>query len=585
MSEKYKISFINQKLTIEAEEGTTISKSCEMAGFPLDLVCNGRGTCGKCKVTIEKNNEKSIVLACTTKIKSDLNIYLNLSDYNRKANILETNTIDDSYEFKPSVTKIYVDIKNIKKENSGEYLRGCDLNILKKFSDLIHQHDCKGITFIMFENYIIDMQLNDTTAYLYGAAVDIGTTSVVVYIYDLNTGKSLKTYSNLNMQISFGADVISRIYYADNKTGLDELTSKIIQTINNMVNKADFELSYFKDNLYNIVLCGNSTMQHLLFNLRPDSLGVSPFVNIINDYIECWGSDLSINCANRCKIVFLPLLGGFVGGDTTSVLLTVESDDKDKLIIDLGTNGEIAVGNMNRYIVASTACGPAFEGGSIECGMRGSNGAIQNFKIEDDKVRIRVIGDTYPIGICGSGIIDITCELLRENIIDNTGRMATKEEFVSKRPESELCENLTPINGINSFVIFSHDDRKVYITQKDIRQVQLAKSSIYSGCTSLIEAYGTRLEDLDEIVIAGAFGNYIDVDNAISIGLLPSIDKSKITSIGNGAGKGVCMHLLNKDMKKKCDEIVKNSVHYELANDQKFTDGYIMNMNFHTKKY
>jgi len=580
MMKKYELDFINQNLSIEVDEGTTISKACEMAGYPLDLVCNGRGTCGKCKVTIEDNNENSIVLSCVTKVKSNLKIHLNEENYIHKANILETSNIDHETLFKPSLKKMYIDIKSIKNTDNG-YLENCDLYVLKKFSNLIYEKGCKGITFISYENEIIDVQLNDTTSHLYGVSIDIGTTSVVLHVYNLITGELLNTYSSLNMQISMGADVISRIMYAQSsKTGLFELNQKIIKTINNLLDKACLDLTKFKDNLYNIVLCGNSTMQHLLFNLRPDSLGSSPFASITKDYISCFSEELQINANNRCKIIFLPLLGGFVGADTTSVLLTVENDNKNKLIIDLGTNGEIAVGNINKYLVSSTACGPALEGGSIECGMRGIFGAIEKCKIENDDVMLKVIGDAKPLGICGSGIIDIIAELLKTNIIDATGRMLTKEEFIDIKPESKLCAKLVKINDINCFIIYSDDESKVYLSQKDIRQIQLAKSSIYSGCMILMKVFNLSLDEIDEIIISGAFGNYIDVDNAMYIGLLPSVDKSKLNNIGNGAGKGVSLYLLNNEMKYKCDEIVKNTKHYELANDVSFVDEYIKNMNF-----
>lgn len=580
MMKKYMINFINQNLNIEVEEGTTIAKACEIAGYPLDLVCNGRGTCGKCKIAIEENNEKSIVLSCVTLVKNNLIIYLDEKNYNHKANILETSNINGEASFNPSIKKTYLDIKSIKKTANG-YLDRCDIYILKKFSNFIYEEKCKGITFVNYEDEIIDVQLNDTTEYLYGVSIDIGTTSVVLYVYSLNTGELLKTYSSLNMQISMGADVISRIMYAQSsKTGLFELNQKIINTINNMLIKVDLDLFEFKENLYNIVLCGNSTMQHLLFNLRPDSLGSSPFSSITNNYIECFSEELKINANLRCKIIFLPLLGGFVGADTTSVLLTVENDNKNNLIIDLGTNGEIAVGNINKYLVTSTACGPALEGGSIECGMRGTFGAIEKCKIKNDEVMLKIIGDTKPFGICGSGIIDIIAELLKVDIIDKTGRMIEKEEFIKIRPESKLCDRLVKINDINCFVIYNNDESKVYISQKDIRQIQLAKSSIYSSCMILIEAFKLSLDEIDEIIISGAFGNYIDVDNAMYVGLLPSVNKSIISNIGNGAGKGVSLYLLNKDMKNKCDEVVKNTVHYELANDEKFVDTYIRNMNF-----
>jgi len=585
---KYSINFINQNINILVDEGITIAKACEMAGFPLDLVCNGRGICGKCKVAIEDKYGKSTVLACASKIRGDIIIYLNNENYSYKANILEnSNEENDIAQLNPSLSKYFIDIRSIKK-TENEYLKKCDLYVLKKFSNLIYEKDCEGITYIDYENQIIDVQSNDTTKYLYGVSVDIGTTTVVLYIFDLNTGEKLKTYSNFNMQISMGADVISRIMYSKNyDNGLKELNEKIINTINIMLNKANLELPEFKNNLYNMVLCGNGTMQHLFFNLRPDGLGMSPFVNITKDYIECFGKEISLNCPDRCKVVFLPLLGGFVGSDTTSVLLTIPDDNKNRLIIDLGTNGEIAVGNIDGYFVASTACGPALEGGNIECGMRGTSGAIEGCKIEQDNVVLKIIGNVEPKGICGSGIIDAVAQLLKENIIDNTGRLVTKEEYLMIKPHSKLRDRLVKINEINCFVISCSNNEMIYISQKDIRQIQLAKSSIYSGCMSLIEAnnLNLNLNKVDEIVLSGAFGNYIDVDNAIYIGLIPNVNKFKIKNIGNGAGKGVSIFILDKEIKNKCDKIINNTTHYELANDGVFAELYVDNMNFSPLKY
>jgi len=575
---KYDVDFVNQNLIFMVDEDTTVAKACEAAGFPLDLVCNGKGTCGKCKVEVEIDDEKSIILACKTKISSAVRIYITENDYQKRANILESN-FDENYKLNPSVKKTYKDKKSIKKETEGEFLKNCDLHVLKKFSAMINQKECKGITFVRHENKIIDVQLNDTTAYLYGAAIDIGTTTVVLYIYDLNTGKLLNAYSDLNGQISMGADVISRISYGSSENGTKELNGKIINTLNNMVQRAEIEIPFLNENLYNIILCGNSTMQHLFFGLRPDNLGVSPFTSITKGYIECCGEDVSLKCAERCKVIFLPLLGGFVGSDTTAVLMTVEEDNKNKLIIDLGTNGEIAAGNIDNYYVASTACGPALEGGSIECGMRGTVGALEKFKITNGELSSKVIGGNEPIGICGSGIIDVTAELLRYSIIDSTGRLITRDEMAKIKPGSELSKNLETVDGINRFVIYRSNDNNVYITQKDIRQIQLAKSSIYTGCMTILNAYGKNLEEIDEVIVAGAFGNYIDAENAVFIGLFPNA-LSKIKSVGNGAGKGASMFLLDEDMRKKCDKIAANSTHYELANDQDFTEEYINNMNF-----
>jgi uncharacterized 2Fe-2S/4Fe-4S cluster protein (DUF4445 family) len=489
--------------------------------------------------------------------------------------------IEDKFDFDPSLKKTYVDIKELKKQHE-EFIRGCDLKTLRKFSSMINEKGIKGITFVQYEDKIIDVQKNDTREFLYGTAVDIGTTTVVMYIYDMKTGKLIKSYSDINSQSSLGADVISRIFKASSTDGIEELSGKIIYTLNNLVDKANIELPFFADNMYNVILCGNSAMQHLFFKLRPDRLGTSPFTSITKDYVECFGEDIDLNCQDRCKIIFLPLLGGFVGGDTTAVLLSAGNKDSFKLIVDLGTNGEIAAGSKDKYLFASTACGPALEGGNIKFGMRGTIGAVEHFKIENDVCVLKVIGDAEPEGICGSGIIDITAEMLKNNIIDNTGRMLTSNEYKELNTESSLFKNLRTIDGENCFIIYENNEKsekKIYITQKDIRQVQLAKSAIYSGCMAVLKAIGKNVEDVEEAMVAGAFGSYINIHNALYMGLLPH-GLPEIKSIGNGAGKGVSMFLLDRKMRKICNNITSGTSHYELADDNYFSGEYIKSINF-----
>lgn len=572
----YNVSFINQNLEMKVEENTTVAMACQEAGFPLDLVCGGRGTCGKCRVDVETTEGMSSVLACRTKITSDITIYILEDDFSKKPKILSH--ADEDFRFNPSLKKTYVEIKEIKKRKN-EFLSGSSLHVLRKFSGMLNQKGLKGITFVEYGNEVIDVQEGDTSEYLYGAAVDIGTTTVVMYIYDMNTGKLLKTGSGLNAQVSSGADVISRISSGSSREGLIDLNGKIIYTLNNLADNAKIDVPHLDENLYNIVLCGNSTMQHLALGLRPDRLGLSPFTSITRDFVECFGYETGISCPERCRVVFLPLLGGFVGADTTAVLLAAGDSEKQRLIVDMGTNGEIAVGSGDGWYVASTACGPALEGGSIRCGMRGTTGAVEKFEITDEKIMIKVIGDTVPSGICGSGIIDVTAELLRNGIIDSTGRMLDSSEYSEKKPGSDLSSCLRYIDGINSFVIYENGENSVYINQKDIRQVQLAKSSICSGCLALLKLMSMEAAEIDEALVAGAFGNYINLENARYIGLLPK-GLPGIRSMGNGAGKGTAMFLLDRDLRKKCRKIIQNTTHYELADDNYYAGIYMENMNF-----
>ncbi len=574
---KYNVNFINQNIKVSAAEGTILADICKDADISLNMMCGGRGTCGKCAVEIEEGGKRASVLACNTRLNGNINIYLQ-DEHSKNISILESMN-DFRFTLNPLLKKTYKSMEVLNTEGWNEILKNCPIDVLRDFSQLINVRDSEGITFVGYDDEVIDVQPGDTSEVLYGAAVDIGTTTVVMYVYDMRVGKSLGIYSGINSQCSLGADVISRISHAGSNEGLEELHEKIIFTLNNLLQIAEAEIPKLRDNLYNIVLCGNSTMQHLFLKLKPDSLGKSPFMSIAKGYVELSGKDAVLNCATRCRIVFLPILGGFVGADTTAVLMTLDEDNKERLIIDLGTNGEIAAGSGNTYCTASAACGPALEGGNIVCGMRGIEGAVERIEIYSNGVSISTIGGGTPSGICGSGIVDAVAGLLRNNIIDSTGRMYSRDEYRQMNPYSKIGDYLTEIDGINSFVIYEDKDRTIYVNQKDIRQIQLAKSSIYSGYAALLSVCGKDARNIDEVLVAGAFGNYIDIENAVYIGLLPG-PASKIRAIGNGAGKGASMFLLDKSMRKKCDKIAENSTHMELADNIIFAHGFIDNMNF-----
>ena len=577
---KYEVIFINQNKKVTVNENTFLSDALRQEGIELDMVCGGTGTCGKCMVMVRKNGEMQKLRACQTKIQENIEIYLEPDKIKPELNILKAAEVGQDDPMNMLVKKRYVQKSDIPVEDYGQYLKSCEIEVLRKFSKYLNDDSLGGITFIESGRQIVDVQPNSSEKILYGAAIDIGTTSVVVYIYDMNRDICIETLSAMNKQISYGADVISRINYCiENNRGAETLHEKIIATINTLLQTASCKITDLMENLYTMIVCGNSVMQHFFLGLSPDRLGMLPFASITKETFECRAEDLKLYAAPKCKVVFLPLIGGYVGADTTSVLLQVPKDDKVRLIIDLGTNGEIAVGNSNRYIVSSTACGPALEGGNIKDGIRACAGAIEKVKIEND-VSVVTIGERTPIGICGSGIIDTISELLRNGIIDYTGRMLSRDEYEKISQNTNILMRLTKIEGINSFVLYEDQENQVIITQKDIRQIQLAKSAIYAGSMSLMELYGININSIEEILLSGAFGNYINVDNAVKIGLIPAAGNIRIRQLGNGAGMGVKMYLRNKDMEQECDRIIKNAEHCDLSTTSVFMEHYIQNMNF-----
>lgn len=573
--------------SIAVETGITVAEACALVGFPQNLVCGGKGTCKKCLVTIRENDLVSEVLGCQHIVSEYMSILI--SKETALSQILET-TDNDELSFNPKTRIVSIPFSQLKTEMCSYDLetirKVLDLpvtmsaiNVLQKSTEVFHQKNFSFMNFVLFENEIIDLIPSNEELNAYGVAFDIGTTSVVGYLYDLTNGVLIHQYSSLNKQISFGGDVISRIDYASTSPEqLNNIHHAIIETVNNILSNLFYESKIAADTVYDCVFCGNSTMAHLFLGLNPLHLGLSPFTGITKDTVIVNAKELNINISPFGKITFLPLLGGFVGADTTAVLLGLPKDDAYRLMIDLGTNGEIAVGNHNKYFVASTACGPALEGAGIHMGMRGTTGAIEKITMVDNEIQCHVIGNAPPLGFCGSGIIDAIAFLFREKLIYDRGHFIKSEDL-----DNHPLKDRFGIDETNQryFIFVRHTDnpngKEMIITQKDVRQVQLAKAAIFTGCCLLTEKFGIKGKDLKEIALAGAFGNYIDIENAQFIGLLPKIDGVPIRSIGNGAGTGSQLFLLSQDEAKRCEAIPKITTHIELATDPNFSHLYMQN--------
>lgn len=582
-----RVSFSLLDRSINIEAGKTVADACSDVGFPQNLVCGGKGTCKKCLVTIRENGLTKEVLGCQHPVSQDMDILI--SKESAISQILET-TEHKQFNVNPKTKVLTLPLTELKTEMCSydlETLREKtqlpltmpSLSLLRKASEAYHSKKIKNLHLILFNNEIIDMQTGDDDFKAYGVAFDIGTTSVVGYLYDLTTGVLINQYSSLNKQISFGGDVISRIDYASgSQEKMDKIHNAIIETINTILSNLFYESNIQSDAVYDCVFCGNSTMAHLFLGLNPLHLGMSPFTGVSRDLIVLSASELKINMNPLGKVTFLPLLGGFVGADTTAVLLGLPKDSVYRLMIDLGTNGEIAVGNHERYFVASTACGPALEGAGIHMGMRGTTGAIEKITLENEEIKCQVIGNAPPMGFCGSGIIDAITFLYKEKLIYDKGNFI-KGDDLEDHPFKDRFK--VDENGQRYFVFVRHEDnpngKEMIITQKDVRQVQLAKAAIYTGCYLLTEKYGIKGSDLKEIVLAGAFGNYINVENAQLIGLLPKIEGVPIRSIGNGAGTGAQLFLLSSDEATHCEQIPKVTTHIELATDPNFSHLYTQN--------
>ena len=490
----FKVFFKNENKTIEVEEGTTILEAEIKLGFTPDAPCGGKGVCGKCRCMIKNNTES--VLACQYKIHEDIDVILP----EETKHLLLEEGLSRKIELRPAI-------------------------------------ECPK-----------DKEI-------YAAAFDIGTTSVVCYILSLKDGTEKAKASMLNPQCEYGADVISRADYAINN-GVQELTDCIRKALNELISEACDEAGISSEDIYVASIVGNTCMHHLYMGIDPKPLVIAPYNAVIKDELELKPEETGLQINKDGKLFILPNIAGFVGADTSGVLLATAFDEKEKLtlVIDIGTNGEMALGTKGKFYVCSTAAGPAFEGAKIECGMRGREGAIEHVSLnENGDLVCKVIGDKESEGICGSGLLDAIAVLLKKGVIDESGRMECEKFY--------LTEN-------------------VYLSQKDIREVQLAKSAICTGIMMLAEKLGVEVDDIEEVLLAGAFGNYMDPDSACAIGLIPKELRSKIIMIGNAAGEGAKLAVLSYPEFLRAQSIAAKADFVELASESKFQDMFVDNLEF-----
>ena len=401
-----------------------------------------------------------------------------------------------------------------------------------------------------------------------GIAVDIGTTTVVAYLYDLKTAECLGVQSSINPQVTLGVDVISRIKFCgDFEDGLSKMQDAIKTKLNFLFDKLCSESKIAKEDVMHVAVTGNTTMLHLLAGISPVTMGFSPFTpaSVFGNTVSA--SDIGID-APGADVYLVPCISSFVGGDITSAILAsgMFTGGEMCLLMDIGTNGEVALGNKNGLWVTSTAAGPAFEGAEIERGMAGVPGAVNSVFIREGNIGYTVLGGGSPAGICGSGILDLAAIAVQTGLMDETGRILTVDEAPAGA-ERYLRE----LDGGNAVYV----DESVYLTQKDIRHIQTAKAAMAAGVLALAKSAGIGLADITTVFIAGGFGNYMDRSSAVTIGLIDRQLEEKIKFIGNAAGSGAIMALLNDAYKQDSQKIADIGSHVELGGDAYFMEKYV----------
>lgn len=495
--EQYTVSFIEEGRSLRVEKGTTILEAEIAAGLVPDAPCGGRGKCGKCRVLADGEE----VLACRTKIEKDC-------------------------EVRPV---------------SGEKARTRILN-----EGLFRQTICQpGSLPAQVERPLL-------------AAVDLGSTTVVAYLMDGKSGVLLGSRSILNPQRQYGADVVMRCSYVL-EHGPEALSACVREAVDRLLGETASEAGRGKEDIVKIVMAGNSCMHHLFLELPVDTLVRAPYVPKIKEKVEKRAADCGIHVWKEAKLIWLPNIGGFVGADTTACMLAAEFDKREELtlMVDIGTNGEMILGNRDGYTVCSTAAGPAFEGAKIACGMRGSDGAIDHVYLKDGKVEFHVIGEGAPAGICGSGLLDAADCLLQTGWITEDGYM--KEPW--------------------------HFSPEVSLIQKDVRELQLAKAAIAAGVQLLCRKRGCAVSDIQTLLLAGAFGNYLDPDSACGIGLLPGILRERIVPVGNAAGAGARLAALSEEEFRRAEKMAEKAEFLELASEADFMDVYVDEMTYAKEEF
>jgi len=601
---KVTVKYGTKTMVFDAAPNENLLSLLKRNNISIPSICGGRQFCGKCKVEILNGpetlnrytaeeldslsyleREMGYHLACAVEITEDIEVQV--VSMEEEARIM-TDSIATSSDLEPDVHKYHLmlekpdlsdqrsDLKRI--EDALDIDITASKEVLQVLPRVLRDNDF-DVTVALIEDELVSVEAKNNTASKYGIAVDIGTTTVVGFLMDMNTGVQLDVYSFLNPQRAYGADVISRIDHTiKNPEGLEELGDMIICGINDMVAVLAERNGLSRDNIYEMTLAGNTVMIHLFLKIPVKYIATSPFTPVLTKRyaVKAGEIDVSINPGGR--IYVMPCVAAYVGADTVASIMACGMAERAdiSLMMDIGTNGEIALGNRDAIYACSTAAGPAFEGAHIRNGMGGVKGAINKIRISDD-IEFTTIGGAEPIGICGSGLVDAVSEMLRVGIIDESGRIKTREELDGTLYADKIIE----IDGKPALLIAHMDNGdSIAICQKDIRELQLAKAAMAAGVQVLMKEANISIEQIENVYLAGGFGNYIDYDSACNIGLLPSALRSKMTGIGNGAGAGAKMCLLSKRYANESD-IIKSKVHYiELSARKDFQDAFIEMMMF-----
>ena len=582
----------------EFKQGSNLLNIIQENKLGMESPCGGKGTCGKCKIKVidgnindltdeeikfltEEEMNNNIRLGCLVYPKGDLKVEF-IKNEMKNHKILTEGYMPD-FKKSPVLSKKVFKLNKPTLENNlamediliNEGIKfNNDYNILKTIPNLFENNNC---TVVYLDEEVIGIECKDTSNKLYSIALDIGTTTVVASLIDINKQCEIACESDINPQKEYGLDVLSRINYARiNKDGLDILKKSIVNCINKLISKLCKKNNINKEDIYELAVAANTTMMHTLLKISPNSIGKAPYAPVFISGKSIKAIDLGIDISSFGQVYLLPGVSSYIGADIVAgvCVCDLHNTDKNILFIDIGTNGEIVLSKKSELSSCSCAAGPALEGMNISCGMRAGEGAIENIKIAET-IETKVIGNIEHRGLCGSGIIDAISEMARLKIIGKTGRINKKSTVENDDTLKHLSENIVDENKKRRFVLVNQDPQ-ISITQDDIRQVQLAKGAILSGFYALLNTMDIEITKLDEVIIAGQFGKHLSIESLVGVGIIPKELKGKIRYIGNSSKTGAIMTLLSKEIRKDMEIIAKDISYCELSTkegyERLFTD-------------
>jgi uncharacterized 2Fe-2S/4Fe-4S cluster protein (DUF4445 family) len=606
-AERVRLRFVPDGADVRVPSGTPIFDAASWNGIAIDSTCGGHGTCKKCKVRVLEGDvpvnpidprafgpdelRKGWRLACRAPANTDLVVEVPPLQTRPKAALVG---VGRHVILRPSVQKRYVELDEPSLEDQRSDVQRLldaiddlepevDLEVAKTLGKVLRDAHFK-VTAVVCDETLVTVEPGDTTGRRWAIAFDLGTTTVVATLLDLETGTPAAVRSMLNRQQPYGADVISRV----SATMLDDqalgaLQARASDTLDQLAGEVCEEAGVDPAEVHEMTICGNVTMTQIALGIDPEPLSMAPFIVTAHELPPARAADFGVTLHPRAPAFAFPSLGAYVGGDIVAGLLAtgLTRDRRVRLFIDVGTNSEIALGSAERVVATAAPAGPAFEAAQIRCGMRAADGAIEGVKITGDSLELQVIGDAEPAGMCGSGLVDCVAELVHSGLLDRSGRFLPGEQAAALHPG--LAPRLTKIGEERVFVLHWRGEdpaASVFLSQRDVRELQFAKASIATGWHILLGELGLEPGDIAQVLLAGSFGAYLSPVSAIRIGLVPRLVLPRIVSAGNVAGEGAKMAALSLRERAEARSILDEVEYVELSGRADFNDAFVDQLAF-----